>query len=234
MTIDSKKPTEVGFADFTSQLIYETFQAVINSILDQEKEIREMERIASLELEEFSRQVISDETLRTEILRLFPSKEGQDQVESCIDPGSVYIPQKGEEAAEEPPVSSLTSYKVTRSDIRRDNTIRGYRITKDGSTRISETVRQRLAMSFKDILLTTLQKGIPRIFVDHGRINTKLSFNLTAQENQTESRTTGGLATRSLFPRLTVKPVNNKSPEFLTLRVNVVGEVDITFKTITL
>lgn len=224
------KPIEVGFAEFTAQLISETFQAVISSMVQQEKEVRDTERLIALGLEDFARLFISEDTLRAEIIRLFPSKEGKD-TESSIDPGSIYVPQVNGQA-EDPPIFIIASYRVTKDDVKKDRETGKLRITEDGYGHIKENVRLMLAASYKEIIATMLQKGMPRVLVDHGKINTKLSFYLTEGKEGVKPKPSMSFISKSTLPRLTVRPVSNRTPEFLTLTVNVIGEVEITFKTI--
>jgi hypothetical protein len=226
------KPTEVGFAEFTAQLISETFQAVVRSMVQQEKEIREMERLTALGIEDFARLSITEDILRDEIIRIFPSKEGED-TESSIEPGSIYVPQANGQA-EDPPIFLLTGYQVTKDDVKKDRETDKLRINEDGYSRIKEKIRLMLAANYKDTFLTMLQKGMPRVLVDHGRINTKLSFYLTEGKEEVKPKPTMTFISKSALPRLTVKPVSNRTPEFLSLGVNVIGEVEITFKTISI
>jgi hypothetical protein len=224
------KPTEVGFAEFTAQLISETFQAVIRSLVQQEKEIRDTERIAALELEDFARLSVAEDTLRAEIIRLFPSKEGED-TESSIDPGSIYLPRANGQA-EDPPIFILTGYRITKDDVKKDGEEGKLRISGEGYARVQEKVRLLLAANYKDTIETMLQKGMPRVLVDHGRINTKFSFYLTEGKEETKPKSSTTFISKSAFSRLSVRPVSNRTPEFLGLKVNVIGEVEITFKTI--
>ncbi|MEW5949475.1 MAG: hypothetical protein AB1711_08715 [Thermodesulfobacteriota bacterium] len=229
------KPAEVGFAEFTGQLITETFQAVVRSLVQQEKEVRDMEQIAALEPADFARLYITEDMLRAEIICLFPSKEGK-ETESSIDPGSPYTLQD-EKQAEDPPVFILTGYRITGKDLEKDRETGNLKISKVGYAHIKEIIQSMLAASYRDTLLLMFQKGIPRVMIDHGKINTKLSFYLTnvmEKGEETKSKLPAAFISKLSLPRLTVKPVSNRTPEFLTLKVDVIGEVEITFKTVTI
>lgn len=229
------KPAEVGFAEFTAQLISETFQAVVRSLVQQEKEVMDMERITALEPADFARLYITDDILRAEIIRLFPSKEGK-ETESSIDPGSLYTLQD-EKQAEDPPVFILTGYRITGKDVEKDRETGNLKISKIGYAHIKESIQSMLAASYRDTLLLMFQKGVPRVMVDHGKINTKLSFYLTnviEKGEETKPNLPATFISKPSLPRLTVKPVSNRTPEFLGLKVDVIGEVEITFKTISI
>lgn len=229
------KPAEMGFAEFTGQLISETFQAVVRSLVQQEKEVRDMEQIAALEPADFARLYITEDMLRAEIVRLFPSKEGK-ETESSIDPGSPYTLQD-EKQAEDPPVFILTGYRITGKDLEKDRETGNLKISKVGYAHIKEIIQSMLAAGCRDTLLLMFQRGVPRVMVDHGKINTKLSFYLTnvmEKGEETKSKLPVAFISKPFLPRLTVKPVSNRTPEFLTLKVDVIGEVEITFKTVTI
>jgi len=97
-------------------------------------------------------------------------------------------------------------------------------------------------------VLQLVRRGIPRVVVDNGRVNTKLTFQLS-QTKSTGDTTSGGVGvsksaklrsgtslmqlSRPMVPyRLTVRPADLRRPELLRLSVNLVGEVEITFKTV--
>ena len=74
-----------------------------------------------------------------------------------------------------------------------------------------------------------IRHGIPRVMVDNGHINSKLFFQITSAAGNTTSASSG-----ESLPRLTVRPVNIERPEETRMTVNMVGEVDITFKTVSI
>jgi hypothetical protein len=230
MSTQSTKPSDMQFAEFTGQLISETFMAVVQSMLQQEKEIREMESMALMELEDLARIAVTDDMVRAEVLRLFPSRTGQEN-QSAVDPEVPYLSAQ-QDRKEDPPVFLLTGYQITKGDIEKDPVGRGYRITDLGYGHIAWAVRLLIALIYRQGLLSTVQRGIPRIYVDHGRVNTKLTFTLTDRKQGNPSQKPSLFKGAVRLPGLAVRPVSNKTPEFLGLRVDVIGEVEITFKTI--
>jgi len=118
-------------------------------------------------------------------------------------------------------------------------------ITKAGYEAIRDHVRSTLAMERHADMLQMLRRGVPRIVVDQGRINAKLTFEYlragetdsagsflqSARERITRERITG-LPQPAMPFSLRVKPVDLRQPQTLRLAVNVVGEVELTFKTI--
>jgi hypothetical protein len=230
---DIVKPTDLEFAEFTAVLVLETFRAVITAQLQQEREVRELEAMAALEIAEYAESFISDDAVRDELLHLFPV-EGKANV-SAVDEKFPYQPEE-KERIESPPVFRLTGYAMRKKEDYEKGE-EGFLITRRGYHHIFETVRINLALQEKKGVSSLIRGGVPRVVVDHGRVNTKMTFALQeqAQLPEKEMKVGRGLAkfAKPAFPfKFMVRPVNNRSPEFLTLNVNVVGEVEVTFKTI--
>jgi hypothetical protein len=87
---DGMRSIGLDFAEFASTLISETLNAVISSILTQEKQVAELEQQATLSPEEYARENLTDEIIRTEIMQLFPSINGGFG-KSSIDVGEPYM-----------------------------------------------------------------------------------------------------------------------------------------------
>ena len=137
-------------------------------------------------------------------------------------------------------------YIMKDEDWKRSKT--GAVITEAGYQHIINHVRMSLATQQLANLLQLIRRGIPRVMVDHGKVNTKLTFQLS-QTKSTRDTTSGGVGvsksaklrsgtslmqlSRPMTPyRLTVRPADLRRPELLRLSVNLVGEVEITFKTV--
>lgn len=239
------RPGEVEFAQFTAVLIADTLDAIIAAQLGQEEKVRELQEMAGLDVAQFAEETITEEDVEIELARLFSSPERA----HSVMPGSQYIPSApGRE--EVPPVLSTTGYTMTEADWQR--TDQGYVFTEVGYRHILSHVRMGLAAKQLENVLQLVRRGIPRVVVDHGRINTKLTFHLS-QVQKGESTETANIRgfkgpgtaylmrssaplmriSRSPAPfKLTVKPADLRRPELLRLSVNLVGEVEITFKTV--
>jgi len=90
----------------------------------------------------------------------------------------------------------------------------------DTGTVDEATVRLALAHQQRSLLQAVLQRGLPRLLVDHGRVSARLMFSV----DQTSNAGTG--------LRLRAMPVQARSPEFLRLQTDITSEVEISFKTI--
>ena len=228
MATSIAKATELGFAEFASTLISETLNAVVTSILTQERQAAQLEQQALLSPEEYAKENLYDDIVRAEVLRLFPSAAGKAD-KSSVDSGEPYL--SGKETDESPAIYKKVSYKITKGDV---STLQGKLvITETGYSRVFAAARQVLAIQHLNVLRAVIARGIPRVYVDNGHITSKLMLRLeTEVPAETSTSTTGariaGLGIRKLF----AQPVNANRPEFLTLKADVLSEVEITFKTV--
>ncbi len=212
---------DVGFAQFTAALITQTLDAVIAAQLQQEEKVRELQDAAGLAPAQFAEEAVPLEDAENELVRLFPVS----QYPKGVMPGAPYTPS-GHDTPEEPPILSYTGYMMQKGDWAKqdDATV----ITENGYKNILAHVRLALATERHANILQMVRRGIPRVVVDHGRVNAKLFFQFSS------GGVGGGGPTlqRGMLPQLIVRTVELRRPEVARLTVNVVGEVDITFKTI--
>jgi hypothetical protein len=209
-------PGNIDFAQFTASLLSQTLDAIISAQLEQEEKVRRLQESAGLSPSLFAAEMITAEDGESEITRLFPAG----QYPQGLLPGAPYIPA-GKDRAEDPPVRDRTGYVMTGGDWKSG------RITELGHNNILSSVRILLAAARLTGINGMIRRGIPRIMVDHGRINTKLTFQLSSSSDSGSSPLKTGMPLR-----LMVRPADLRRPEVSRLTVNVLGEVDITFKTV--
>ena len=217
--------SEMGFAEFASTLISETLNAVVTSILTQEKQAAQLAQQATLTPEEYASENLTDEIVRAEVLRLFPSATNANA--STIDAGQPY---SGKGTEESPAIFKKIGYKTVRGDV----TIEGKAvITSAGYSHFFAATRAALAQQHLAVLRSVVARGIPRVYVDNGHILSKLTLNFQAEAKATTSAsTTGARIAGTGIRRITAQPVSANRPEYLSLQTNVLSEVKITFKTV--
>ncbi|MGD6934629.1 MAG: hypothetical protein ACQCN5_10525 [Candidatus Bathyarchaeia archaeon] len=229
MATSIAKATELGFAEFASTLISETLNAVVTSILTQEKQAAELEKQTLLSPEEYAKENLTDEIVRAEIMRLFPSSTGKEE-KSAVDVGEPYTVSK--ETGESPAINEKTGYKIAKTDVTPSTQNMLY-INQTGYNNIYSAVRLTLAAQHLALLRQVIARGIPRVYVDNGHIKSKLMLRLENQSPATTKAATTGSRIASLsLPKLIAQPVNATKPEYLTLKADVLSEVEITFKTV--
>jgi hypothetical protein len=225
MATSLAKATELGFAEFASSLISETLNAVVASLLTQEKQAAQLEQQALSTPEDYAKENLTDNIVRAEIIRLFPSSAVTDK--SAVDTGQIYTNIKG--VGESPAIYLKTGYQMTKADVEAGlgKTV----ITANGYNHIFAAARLTLAKQHLGILKVVIARGIPRVYVDNGHISSKLTLRFEADDSSSTS-TTGSRIAGVGIRKIIAQPVNANRPEFLTLKADVLSEVEITFKTV--
>jgi hypothetical protein len=171
-----------------------------------------------------------------ELARLFPAAGGRG---SAIAAGRPYRPT-GTRQTESPPVQSKLRIKLGPRDLRK----RGNRLafTARGVASIRAAVRLRLAETRQKALRQTVAQGLPRVLVDSGRVNVKLTFRLVDLD-KLGARPNGAVV--PLKPlvgisakaealkrlRLIVRQVNEDTAPGEPSAASGIGELYLTFKT---
>ena len=240
---DIPKPIEVGFAEFVAKLVSEVFDAVVTSQFDQEKRIAELSAAASLPLEEFAKNFVTDEQIVRELERLFPGDS--DEHRTAIYVGAPYRPKK-EGVSELPPIHAILGITLQKGDYRVFK--KQIVLTSAGVKKVKSAVRQDLAKEHQAAFKEIIRRGLPRVITDAGRVNAKLTYEVLSIEDNAklENATKFGAPLRPLghavfIPesgalskmRLVVRQADERSPQTQKLKVNVFGEVEVEFKTIT-
>jgi hypothetical protein len=238
-------PVELGFSEFVSKLVSDTFEAIVSSTLSQEENWIQLRELLAHNLDDFSLLVIDDNTLELELNRVFPiNKEGMG-----IIIGRDYQKADPEQnIQEEPPIYLYTGYQPSASKLAAEDVEEIYRL-----------VRNQLGQRQYDIMSNVLSKGTTKLVVDAGKINAKLNFEILQVEEaeETEEDNTSGndiqsIASKRIFVKnklpvfsglsrptemknvhFFVKPPTDSDPQTHQVKANVYGEVEIQFKTIT-
>lgn len=243
------KEVELDFAEFASTLISETLKAVISSILTQERQVAELEQQAMLTPEEYANEQLTDELIRAEIMRLFPSNDGVAN-ESSVDVGEPYTLSVA--AGEFPSIRKKVGYTIIDGDLNffKDLSVSTVNemldnnsvphglavISETGYNHIYSATRLMLAIQHLAVLRQTIKRGIPRVYVNDGYIKSKLMLKLESQVSEEQTPTDAQTAPSSPVllrsRRLIAQPVSTTRTEFLTLSADILSEVEISFKTV--
>ena len=245
-------PVEVGFSEFIARLISEVFASVVTAQADQEERYAELLAAATLAPEEYAAAHLSEEELLNELSKLFPPRPEDKPQLHAIYPDSPYLPARGEQA-ESPPLAVI-GIVLDKIDLKRQ---RGGPATLRPSA--VDKIIARVAAQLAEIRLAILKemaaRGIPRVQVDSGRINGKMTFHLLEEgSNNGDGGAAGDTATStpvttlgnvklksilqaraSILPnvKVLVRQADERAPTSSQLTANVFGEVELTFKTVT-
>lgn len=235
-------PNELGFAEFISKLISEMFDAITTAQFDQEKRLAELAGASVLSVDEFGERYITDENVYAELIQLFPGDSTK--YPALIYIGAPYRPYKNG-VDESPPIEAVSGVRLEKNDYgkKREKTV----LKESAVKKINAAVRSNLARSQLAAVVQVLNRGVPRVIADSGKINAKLTYEVlsTEEAEQPERRkriisplrgqeSLGNLRKSSALSRfhLVVRQADERAPQTPNLKVNVFGEVEITFKTI--
>ncbi|SRR6266513_2310761 len=236
---NGRKPVDLGFAEFAAQVVAELHEGLLVAQNEQESRRAKLAELSSLPLEEFARRFITNEQVEAELIRLFPAGRGKAH---RIRAGASYV-AKTSKHAESPPIQSKLGIQLTPQDLR----VRGGRtqLAAKGVKNIREALRMRLAEPRLKTLRQAATQGIPRLVLDSGRVNVKLTFRLVELEKVGVRRARGSLivpldtllnilkaeSPRPLY-QLMVRQVNEQTTSVSPTESSGIGELDLTLKTI--
>ena len=191
MSDNASTPIELGFAEFVAKLISDVFDATINSQLEQQEKLQELQAMLSQSDDGFVEVLLSRTDFIEQVDLLlqgyFPSKK-DDELHAIYE-GAPYQPGKGDEP-EQPAVFEKLALKLAEGDFKPRNKS----LTEQGVMAIYRAAAKPLAAQKRGLLIQMIESGFPGIVVDSGKINAKLTFNTTqlSQNNQAENTGTEG------------------------------------------
>ena len=234
---NGRTPIDLGFAEFAAQVLAELQEGVDSAQSEQETRRSALAERAAMTVSQFARRFVADDDVDAELSRLFPAagKKG-----TAVAVGRSYR-AAGAKRAEAPAIENKLRIKLGARDLR----TRGSRstLTARGVASVREAVRLRLSEARLKALRQTVTQGLPRVVVDSGRVNVKLSFRLVdlnklaagpnAAIAPLKSLTdTAGKGGRVKQLRLTVRQVNDDTAPPAASGSSGIGELDLTFKTV--
>ncbi|ANT64650.1 MULTISPECIES: hypothetical protein [Prosthecochloris] len=197
--MSTQKIKDLGLAEFVAGLISETFEAVSASLEEQVRREAEMKSAAVLPPSEFLERYIKPD--ERDVVAKDVCKELFGEL---LEEGSPYQPEKGSQQ-ETPALREVLGLELQeRTGVRKKPGGGGWVLTEAGAMEIREAILERFAASQQDTLLQVLNKGMPRIVVDSGRILSKVSFSLL-EEQEAGSPAASTAATAPSAPSLLSK-----------------------------
>ncbi len=234
-------PDQLGLAEFVAHLIRETFDAVITSQSEQEERIVELQRALTLSVEEYADHYITDEDADAQLAALFPN--------TVIEVGTAYTAGRKPPATESPSFQEVLGITIGPRDVttsQRGSTRGEKRLNARGLQRIRMAVNLQLAEAQLPLLHEMVNRGMPRILVDSGTINAKVTLQIeenTAPAPASTAKKVRGIALlsasalnlqRKALPyKMLVRNADERSPQATQVKANVYGSIEITFKTVT-
>lgn len=181
---ETLEKVNLGMAEFIAKLIDETMEAVIDSQMRQAENIAEIKSAAFLPLADYAEKVIADEDA-TENLKTIFEPNPAPQAGSTIDPAKVNDLLGIELNAQHLSFPKLTKAALSKTNLSASRPLPT--LTTAGMRYILLAVKIQMAEKHHLILQLLAKDGIPRVVIDNGEINAKVSFTATSLENLTSS-----------------------------------------------
>lgn len=165
---EASRLDEIGFPEFTSKLISDTFSAIVASMIDQQEAYADLVEKVAMTIEDFETEAVTRTDVDRWLANEFPGGENQ---ETLIQDGS-----------------QLETEDVNRLHDRLGNTaedVEGASLpAEDSSTTLDQDavddiraiIRRQMARPRMDALESLVEQGIVRLVVDDGTIETDLKF----------------------------------------------------------
>ena len=227
---------DLGFDEFVSTLLRGVFEAVITSGLDQEKQIAALAAEASASIDDVAKGLESA-VVEQFLIGAFPSDDPAPGHGIVV--GASYTP--ADPGPEEPPVAAILGLALV-AGVHYERVATGLALTLAGVEAIEERARLELATRQLAALRASLERGLPRVLVDAGKVSARLELSLVTETRAPLSpaffarRPAGPPAVSRPAPppepRLLVRPVSPRAPEVSRASVDVFGEVEVRFKTV--
>jgi hypothetical protein len=250
---------DLGFSEFVAKLISETFTAVAEAAMEQERRYGQLVAAAELSLEEFVDAFVAPEDVDDALLGLFPAPgegapEGSDATRTSVAAGQPYQ-AAADDVAEHPPLRQVLGLEVEKGEITRAGRIGGTL-----AQRIRDEVALLVGRPEWEIAGAVVRRGVPRVLVDAGHIMAKQTYRVVAAAGeespaaappatqpvaeprfpgrsvvlpQLAGRTgvLGRVLTPSIRPDLLIR-VTTPRDDAPVASSDIYGEVQVTFKTV--
>lgn len=238
---DNPAPAEIALSQFIASLLADVSKGIIAAQVDQERGLAELREATAMSVSEFSARYVTEEMVESELARLFPSEEPARP--HAIFAAAPYQP-KTSQKQESPNFRAVLGLTLRRSD---------YVVGRARTTLKTSAVRQvrtetrnLLSDSRVAALQEVVRRGLPTVIVDSGSISAKVILRTVPTEGGEEGSAKGtgsdamaqpnalGVAIPETLRNVTinVRPSDERAPEFTQLNVDLLGEIEIRYKTI--
>jgi hypothetical protein len=172
---------EIGFPEFTSKLISDTFSAIVASMIDQQEAYADLVEKVAMTIEDFETEAVSTQDVDRWLAEEFPGGEDEPtaiQSGTSLDASQVdrLHTQLGDTAGD-----------VSGADLPSSGS--GTSLDDDAVSDIRAIVRRDLAEPRMDALESLVEQGVVRLVVDDGTIETDLKFHTYGMESTQRQQT---------------------------------------------
>lgn len=260
----ARQVQDLGFVQFTSGLVDGVFNTIIASTVKQMDAYSKMVADVSKSLAQFQAENVPPARVTAHLAERYPDGQGNTLVRPAYEipetPADAVngIPAKtGNQKLQEIVGTLIVETENLPRDDRLTRTSIGIPVTDNAVKQFTETqvstirtaLAKALATSMIEHLRQMVREGMARIVVTNGKILTKLTFNVTATEEDRTRNTNyhrdsagayikgsawagwGVVQAGGNWNQLNVRQTNDSTFDSLTMSAEMIGQVEINFKT---
>jgi hypothetical protein len=191
---------ELGFAEFVAKLISDTFDAIFASQVDQKNKMAELYALLAMEREAFIDLCLTDDALLDQLDNQLQDLFGDNsEIGHLVQEGSVYQPET-ENVAEFPAYKELLNVTLVKQVDYKEKAPAQTHLREPieqqpktpsrkpqqrkyifillpaGVNKIKRAIMAKIGEHQRSSIASMMSDGIPRLVVDSGKINAKLTF----------------------------------------------------------
>lgn len=174
---------EMGYPEFTKELVTGTFDAVVSSMIEQQEAYADMLEKVAMEIEQFETETVSAQEVDAWMANNFANPSGSGSFVGTTDsPGDLTQDQVDRVHAKLGDTADdmeNTSLPGTPSD---DGGSGGESLDAGQVQAVRDVVRRQIAQPRMDALRELVTDGVVRLVVDDGTIETSMDFEVEASE----------------------------------------------------
>ncbi len=255
-----KSVKDIGFVEFTTDLVKNVYEVIVDSAMDQMKAYAELVEEVSKPLATYQKEVTGIELSKT-YSELLGDEESSVKIDSYITDvlkltvgetdNNISLGESTMDVSNHFGGVTIDNNQSIGSSITESN---GDSIIEKNDLRkfVIEKLKETTSESY-NMLVTILKLGLQKVVVTDGNINTKLTFDVKALDSTSKSSqkidssakswgVSGGISARwgkvaanisggYSSSKISVNVVNENSNSIINMNANIVGGVSINFKT---
>lgn len=175
---------EIDFPEFTSQLISDTFNAIVTSMIRQQEAYADLLEKVQQSVAEFEQEAVTASDVSQWLVTNFPGESsGQSSVGTLEEPGTLTETELEILDRKLSPQASEVEVEIPGpDDASGGNGEATYDLTEQDVENIRAAVRRKVARPRLEALEDLVSQGIVRVVVDDGTIETRILFETAASE----------------------------------------------------
>jgi hypothetical protein len=257
----AKQVKDIGFVEFTTGLVTGVFDTLIASTLKQMEGYAKLVKEIGSSLAEFAAANVSGADVDAHLNKKYPDGTGgtvvtpaytfKDTAEDTVNG----IPAKSANEKLKEVAGALLlatsdlpeSRRLTEEQVAIDSTQKSFTLAQ--ARLIRTAISFVLATDMRGVLREMVREGMARIVVTNGVLKTKLTFNVTSNEVAAKQKASyhrdsasayirghagvwwGGVTAGADWSQVNVNTVNEQTFDQLTMSTEMIGAVDLNFRT---